>query len=354
MQEKIQIVCVVIIILFSFSSVSAQQEEKGGVPPAIVVVSDVRSGMIAPENEFVGTVYYQEVSDVAAEVSGRVDSVKFEEGQRIKSGHILVQLDADLLEKKIQATTASREQVLADLENSLLELKRVENLRREELVPESRYDEQRFKVKGLEKRDVSLKAEVERLELELKKKAVQAPFDGVIVKKHIDRGEWVSEGSSVATIAKDDVVDIVVDVPQNVLRNVTKGMDVEIRAGSSVMNGKVIALIPHGDISTRTFPVKIRARNTQSLMESMEARISLPIGKKVETLVMSRDAVVPVFGINAVFIVQDGKAKMIPVEVVGYESATIGVSAEGLKEGMKVVVKGNERLKDGQDVLIQQ
>ncbi len=86
----------------------------------------------------------------------------------------------------------------------------------------------------------------------------------------------------------------------------------------------------------------------------MEARVSLPIGKRTETFIMSRDAVVPVFGINSVFVVNDDKVKMIPVKVVGYQGSTVGVLAEGIKEGMKVVVKGNERLKDGQEVMIQQ
>jgi multidrug efflux pump subunit AcrA (membrane-fusion protein) len=48
--------------------------------------------------------------------------------------------------------------------------------------------------------------------------------------------------------------------------------------------------------------------------------------------------------------VVDSKAKMIPVKVIGYESETAGVNARGLEEGMKVVVKGNERLRDGQPV----
>ena len=69
------------------------------MPPARVVVSDVTEGMIAPEAEFVGTVYYREVSDLASEVSGRVDTVHFEEGQRVEEGDILVTINADILRK---------------------------------------------------------------------------------------------------------------------------------------------------------------------------------------------------------------------------------------------------------------
>lgn len=343
---------IVSILLFSFSALYAKDAKPKGMPPAQVVVAEISSGVIAPEAEFIGTVYYQEVSDVASEVSGSVEAIMFDEGQRVNKSHVLVKLNSDILQKTLQATTASHEQALAELENANIALERMEELRREELVSESRYDEQRFLAKGLEKRAASLKAEVERLEVELQKKAVTAPFDGVIIKKHIDRGEWVSTGNTVATIAKNNIVDIVVDVPEKVFKAVKTGMHVKVKAGGKKVKGKIYAVIPSGDISTRTFPVKVRINNSISLIEGMEARVTLPAGDKKTTLTVSRDAVITMFGNTVVFAVVDSKAKMIPVNVIGYEGLTAGISAAGLKAGVKVVVKGNERLSDGQEVNI--
>jgi len=73
-----------------FSMLYAQENKPGGMPPAKVVVAKVTTGLIAPEAEFVGTVYYQEVSDVATEVSGMIEVVNFEEGKRVKEGYVLV------------------------------------------------------------------------------------------------------------------------------------------------------------------------------------------------------------------------------------------------------------------------
>ena len=116
----------------SFPSVYAQ-EKRTEVPPAQVVVSEVTSGMIAPEAEFIGTVFYQEVSDVSAEVNGKIEEVFFEEGDRIKKGKPLVRLDSELLKKTIESTRASYEQVLAELESSNTDMRRVEGLYREGL-----------------------------------------------------------------------------------------------------------------------------------------------------------------------------------------------------------------------------
>lgn len=324
MIKKISITLFIFVLLYSSTLYAQEKKPQGMPPPANVVVSDVSTGMVAPEAEFVGTVYYREVSDVACEIDGKVEEVSFEEGQRIKKGNVLVKLNSDLL--------------LSDLEKAVIALDRVENLYKEELISEQAYDERRF--------------EVERLEISLSKKTLKAPFTGVIVKKHVERGEWLSPGSVVATIARDDVIDIIVEVPESIINIITPGMKVKVKARGKEINGKIFVIIPLVNISTRTFPVKIRVKNNLSLIEGMEARVNLPVAKKEKALIVHRDAVITVFGNTVVFAVIDSKAKMIPVKVIGYKGMRAGIQANGLKEGMKVVVKGNERLMDGQIVKI--
>jgi membrane fusion protein (multidrug efflux system) len=341
----------VLLTLFSFVlPINAQEKGRGGMPPAKVVVSDVKTGMIAEKHEFIGTVYYVEVSDVASEVNGKVESVSFEEGQRVKKGNILVGLSADLLEKQLVAIRSSHEQVLLEREKSMLDLKRIENLIKQGSVSEQLYDEHRFRVLGLEKKAASLQADVERIKVELGKKRIRAPFDGVVIERAVDRGEWLSPGSKVATIARDDTVDVVVDVPEHMIRHLKEGMDLTVKAGGRVVKGEVFTVVPRGEVATRTFPLKIRIKNPENLKEGMEARVDLPIAEKKQGLLVPRDAIITLFGSTVVFAVVDSKAKMIPVKVTGYEETTAGVNAHGLEEGMKVVVMGNERLRDGQPV----
>jgi RND family efflux transporter MFP subunit len=352
MRKKGALLFYIFIILFSASNLSAQGAKPGVSPPAAVVVSEVKDGFVAPEAEFVGTVFYLEVSDVAAEVNGRIEVVSFEEGQRIKTGHVLVRLNADLVEKNLKGAKASYEQAISELEKARSDFQRIENLYQRQVVPEQVYDENRFKVKSLEKRAESLKAEVERLEVELQKKVIKAPFNGVVIKKHVDRGEWLSPGSSVATMARDEIVDIVVEVPEEITRFIRSGVEVRVKAGGRETVGKIFALIPRGDIATRTFPVKVRMNNSLSLVEGMEARVVLPANDRRRCLIVPRDAVLNLLGQNVVFAIVDSKANLIAVRVIGYQGNSVGVEAERLAEKMKVVVKGNERLRDGQAVTI--
>jgi RND family efflux transporter MFP subunit len=195
-------------------------------------------------------------------------------------------------------------------------------------------------------------AEVKRLKLELERKVIRVPFDGIVIKRLVDRGEWLQPGSAVATVARDDMVDVVVEIPETIAQNIRIGMDVKVKASGKETRGKVFALIPQGDIPTRTFPIKVRMNNTLSLVEGMEARVSLPTMEKKRSLLVLRDALITLYGQPVVFVVIDSKAKMIPVKVIGYQGTTAGIEGNGLVEGMRVVVKGNERLTDGQPVTI--
>lgn len=322
------------------------------MPATNVVVSKVTTGIVAPEVEFIGTVYYPEVSDVSAEVSGTVKTIQFEEGQHIRKGTVLITVDSAILTKTLQAKVASHEQILSDLERARKDLERIANLYRKNIIAEKEYDDQKFQVKGLERRSASLKAEVERLEIELNKTEVKSPFGGVVIKKHVARGEWLSPGSPVATVARDNVVDVIVEVPADIIKHLKVGMDVTVLSVGHNLRGKLHAIIPRGDISTRTFPVKIRVKHGTSLLEGMEARVKLPQAEKITAFLVPRDAILNTSGKTVIVAIVEGKAKVIPTKVTGYTATSAAINSKDITEGMTVVVKGNERLRDGQPVTI--
>ena len=322
-------------------------------PPASVSVAKVVRWQVVPQSEFIATIFYQEISDTAAEISGLVEKVHFEEGQRVKKRQILVELGSDILRKRLQATTASFEQILSELEIAGIDLKRREKLFEKKSISKQSYDENKFRVIGHEKRAASLKAEVARLEIELEEKIIRAPFEGIVINRNVDRGEWISEGETVAVIGKDDTIDIVAEIPERFVQYIKNGMAVKATANGSNFVGTVIAIVPKGDVATRTFPIKIRTPNEHALIEGMSARVTLPTGETMQTLIVPRDAVISKFGQNIVYAVVDAKSNMIPVQVVGYNGLSAGIESQRLTEGMLVVVEGNERLRNGQAVAFQ-
>ncbi|MUM77955.1 efflux RND transporter periplasmic adaptor subunit [Pseudodesulfovibrio sp. F-1] len=321
-----------------------------GLPPSPVVTAKVVSGDMAPQSEFIGTVFFTEIANVASEVAGKVVDLKVEDGQRVRRGDVMVVLSATLLERQISRSRALVKQAKAEYEFARLEHQRVQTLFQSRSVAEGEFDSKRLTADGLQSSLEAAQADLGVLLEELDKKTIRAPFDGVVIDVPVARGEWMAVGSTVAEVARDDHFDVVVNAPSEAHGVVRPGMKVAVRTSGAELTGEIFAVIPKGDVATRTFPVKIRVDNNGFLAEGMEARVSLPRGAGGETLVVPRDAIIVARGEQVVWTVQDGKAVAVPVHVVGYKGLNAGVKAEALKKGMDVVVKGNERLNPGQPV----
>lgn len=331
----------------------ASAQKPGERPPSPVVVDKVTTGDMAPQTEFIGTAYFTEISNVAAEVEGKLIKLEVDEGQRVKEGDPLVVLSSEILDRSIANARALMDQAQADYELAKRENDRTTKLFKSKTVAEGEYDSKRLAALAAEKKMIAARAIMNRLYMEKQKKTIRAPYDGVVLERKVFRGEWVSKGTVVAVVAQDDTFDIVVNAPREAFGVVKPGLEVMVTAAGKEHAANVFAVIPKGDVATRTFPVKIRVKNDGSLAQGMEARVVLPKGLGGNTLIVPRDAIISSRGQMVVWTVIDGQAVPQPVYVVGYRGMVAGVKSKTLKEGMDVVIKGNERLRPQQPVAAQ-
>lgn len=348
------LLCLLTSLLCSAPLRAAEAEKKSpGPPPMLVSVAAIEKGSAQPMVELVGTVRYVRTSRVAGEVAGIVEKIHFSEGEHVKAGEPLLELNSDLLETSISGTRASHEQLLIELERARKDLNRIEVLRQEESIAEVVYDDNLYRVLGLEKQVAAMQANLDRQLLEQRKTTIRAPFDGLVLEKNTEQGEWVPAGGRVALIADDHEIEVVVAVPENLLGYLEQDRRIELRSGKRRFQGRFSHFVPQGDVATRTFAVKLRLKNDLGLLEGMEARALLPAGEQVEGLLVPRDAVLRQFGMDVLFLADAGQAKMVPVTILGYQGMRVAVAGEGLAAGQQVVVKGNERIRDGQAIRFQ-
>lgn len=329
---------------------AADEKKPQGPPPMLVEVTEITQGAAEPMVELVGTVRYARVSRVAAEVSGIVEKIEFSEGARVKAGQPLVQLRSDLLKTRIDGIRANYEQSQIELKRAGRDLKRISALFEEKSISESLYDENHFRVLGLEKKVAALKATLDHQQLEIEKTIIYAPFSGLVQEKLTEQGEWVSIGGQVAVIADDRQVEVDIDVPQHLLNFLESGRQISVRSGGHKYTGRFVHFIPQGDIATRTFTVKLKLDNAKDLIEGMEAHVRLPSGPKRDSLLVPRDAVINQFGKQIIFLAVEGKAKMVQVKIHGYQGMQVAIEGPELAAEQQVVIKGNERIGDGQNI----
>jgi RND family efflux transporter MFP subunit len=283
-------------------------------------------------------------------VEGLVQKVNFEVGDRVKQGTSLAILDSELLDTSIIGTRAAFEQNLVDIEKAGRDYKRIELLFKDRVLPEADYDTYLFKKNRLAKFSIVLESKLNTLLIEKRKKTILAPFDGLVIKKSVEIGEWLSKGGQIAVIADNTEIDILVDVSPTLIDFLKKGRSAAVILGNRKLTATFLTFIPRGDIATRTFTAKLRLNTADQILEGMEARIMLPRGSETHGLLVPRDAVVNKNGRYSIFIVDGGNAKNIRVKVIDYMDLMAGISGPGLEAGQSVIVKGSKRVRDGQPV----
>ncbi|MBI9084415.1 MAG: efflux RND transporter periplasmic adaptor subunit [Desulfobacterales bacterium] len=349
---KKRFLMVVFCMLAALPCPASGGKSSQGPPPASVAVTPIVDGVVEPVQEFVGSIVFAHVSRVAAEVAGKVEDVTMEEGRPVTAGQPLAVLGTDLLDLTIRKSQATLAKATLEKERAEKDLRRLETLSRENSIAVTVYEDQRTKALMLGQQVAALTVELDRNRLIRGKMTVYAPFSGIVIKRHLEKGEWVAAGSPVAVVAMDRVVDAVLNVPEPILGYLSQGMPVDVQSGGRTHPGRFFSVIPSGDVATRTFSIKIRLTKASGLMEGMTARVALPAGKAVGGLLAPRDAVIGKSGQDVVFVHLDGVAKMIPVTVLGYKGMMIGIAGPGLRVGMAVVIKGNERIRAGQPLKI--
>jgi cobalt-zinc-cadmium efflux system membrane fusion protein len=200
-----------------------------------------------------------------------------------------------------------------------------------------------------------LEAEIRLVEEQLSKSTIMAPFAGWITKEHTQIGQWVEEGGPVVELVDLSHVEVKVPLPEEFVRNVSAGDGVvaEFDGLPGVeIQGKVFSVVAQADPVSRTFPVKVELVNPDLHIKSgMVARVSLNVGEPYTAVVIPKDALVLKGGKEFVFIVSEGTVTQIPVKPLTHFDELVEVDGP-VKEGMQVVVSGNERLLPGQSVRI--
>lgn len=400
------------VLVFWCSPAIAQQ---GAAP---VGVSSVVEREITAGQTFIGTVVPMRKSIVGSAVDGRVILFSVKEGDWVTKDQPIAQLLTETLEIELAGARAElqlRQHELEELQNgsrpeeimqakanllgakalvdfasakyrrwqSLYEqgrstsLEELEDAKSKATAAEQVYAAAQaayeLSVQGPRQEKVSqakarvlVQQEIVRaIEDRLKKFTIRAPFDGYVVAENTEVGEWISQADPIAEVVELDPVEINVSVPEIHVASIQVGMMVSIRidaAGTGTLEGVIARIVPQADIRSRTFPVRVRVANPKTasghvLKSGMLARVTVPVGKKQQSLMVPKDALVLGGPTPSVYVVvtdpqsKQSTARPVSVQTGVAEGAWIQVSG-ALQAGQQVVVQGNERLLPGQAIRV--
>lgn len=341
----------ILILIFSLIA-SVFASENNQVPSgALVVTAKVEKGMIHPVQTFSGILFYNTKTKIASEMEGVVANFSFQEGQSIKKDAVLASLDSKILEANIMAKKSMIKAMKADLTRQERELERSEALFKRNSISQSSYDLVLYANKQQKAQVEAMENELSAMNIQMQKTHIKAPFDCVVVERSVAIGQWVAKGDTVATLIEPQSIEAKVNIPADFIKNISQYKKFRAKIGTDEIELSLKNIIPLADNATRTFPLIFTVPDNKRFIEGMRIDIDIPILKKEDTLLVPRDALIKRSEQDVVFVVVDAKAVMIPVKVLGYETDMVAVVAEGLKEQMRVIVKGNERIAPNMQVM---
>lgn len=206
---------------------------------------------------------------IHARTNGYVKAWKKDIGDRVKQGEVLALIDTPDVDQDLAQTRATRQQIEARLELTRTSLARWESLRGSNAVSQQELDERRSAFQAAQADLAAARASVQRLEALQQFGRIVAPFDGVVVRRHVEVGALVAAGSATANrelyyLAQDDVLRLTVAVPQSHLDGVKVGQSVSLRLlerPQLKLAGMVRRVAGGIDAATRSAQVEVEVPN---------------------------------------------------------------------------------------------
>lgn len=327
-----------------------------------------------------GYVVPQRKAAVASKAQGRLEWLGVLEGSRVKKDEIIARVESRDVEASAAQARAQVQVAEANLQLQQAELRDAEvNLKRSEMLLEpkaiskqqydadlARYNKARASISNAQASIASSRANARAAEVSVEQTVIRAPFDGVVLIKHANVGDNITPFSAAAdtkgaivTIADMDTLEVEADVSESNIARITVEQPCEILLDALPnlrMAGRVSRIVPTVDRSKATVLVKIRfVDRDPRVLPDMSAKIAFlskpvpPEDNKPLTAVQP-SAVVERDGKAVVFVVADGKVRLVPVT----RGAKIGElqAVQGVKPGETVVLAPADKLADGAKVTV--
>lgn len=311
----------------------------GGATPVEVIV--VQPVTVQEDLQAIGSMRSNESVVLRPEVSGRIATIGFRDGQVVRKGQLLIGLDATLNEAEVA-------QYQAEYDLALSNLRRSEDLARQKFISSSAQETAASNAQVAE-------ARLKLAQARLSKMRIVAPFDGVVGIRGVSLGDYVKDGSDLVNV--EDVRNLKVDfrLPERSLPQVRVGQSVEVVADAlpdERWQGAIEAINPRIDASGRSLELRARLDNSKGrLRPGMFARVRVIVGERTNALLVPEEAIVPQGGQFFVYRVVEGAARRVPVKLGVRRDASVEI-LDGIAAGDQVVTAGMRLSRDGQPVRV--
>jgi membrane fusion protein, multidrug efflux system len=309
--------------------------------PAPVEVAKATSVTLTDDVQAVGSLKSKQGVMLRPEVAGRITQLGFVNGQTVKRGQLMLQLDDSVQQAQLQSA-------MAQLSTAQTNLQRSRELLAQGFVSQSAVDQN---VSAL----AVVNAQVNLANVQVARMKVLAPFDGTTGLRVVDVGDYVKDGADIVNIEDLSAVTVRFALPERAIDKLRPGQAVDVTLDAlpgRSFKGKVLAVDSQVDANGRAVQVQAQVANPGALLKpGMFARARVVFAVRPGTVVVPEEALVPMGEKQLIFKVVTGPtgqtvAQRLPAKVGLRLPGKVEI-LEGLNEGDSVVTAGHSRLLRG-------
>jgi multidrug efflux system membrane fusion protein len=347
------------VAFYARSGVSTKNEAQAKAPSAVPVTAQtVRTADFPVYLDGLGTVQPYDTITVRSRVDGQVTKVAFRQGQMIKQGDLLVQIDPRPFQAALAQAQAKKAQDEATLRNAQLDLQRAATLAKQQAGPIQQVDTQKALVDQLTAQVQGDQASIDNAQTQLSYTTITAPLTGKIGFRQVDPGNIVhaSDTTGIVTIVKLQPISVVFTAPEEQVQRINEALaagtvpvTVSSSDGSRVLAQGHLAVVNNQvDQASGTIQMKATFQNKDNaLWPGLSVLTRLQVDTLKNVVVVANDAIQHgPDGLFAFVIGHDNKVSLRPIKA-GAEGDSLTQIASGLKAGEQIVVSGQYRLMPG-------
>ncbi len=319
-------------------------------PPESVTAAQAKPVEWRPVHSAVGTLVALRNVTLAAELTGAVREIAFENGSLVKQGQLLVRQDTSTEEAQLEGAIA--DQALAKQT-----LERAQRLRKE--LVNTQVD-----LEAAQARSIQTKAVVDNLRATIAKKSIRAPFAGRVGIRQVELGQMLSPGNPIVSLQTVTPIYAEFQLPQQALANVKLGQHVTLKVDvfpGTNWDGSITTINPEVDPSTRNVRMRATVENKDSrLTPGMFANVEVFADQLEHVLIVPATSIIFAPYGDSVYVVEktkgdDGKEGLVAKQRfvrVGERRGDFAAIVSGLKPDETVVSNGAFKVKNGMPVVV--
>lgn len=340
MKKGLRIVIILLVVLAMVVLVIKRKKQAAaasayGMRPVAVHVAEVKQRPLEKAHSYLGVAEAWQTAAVSSRLSARIDAVPTDEGDEVKAGDLLMQLDDSDLQAQLNAAESSIQSLETNHKFWTDEDQRDSKLAADSVISTVEADTTRNRLAEASAKLEAARRSRDSLYTQLSYTRLTSPFDGLVSARNVDPGDLAAPGRTLMVVEDHSALKIAFDAPQEDMDFLKMGLPVRAEVNGQLLDFKITHIYPSVN-HARMVRVEVKAPFDSGIRIGSFIPLSVVMERHEQAVTIPRESLMETpKGKVSVFVVRDGKLEVRPVEIRMESDGKVEVS--GVEAGEQVV-----------------